>query len=282
MSGVLAGVAKAGVTAAVALGFAGTATAAPARTPALVHASATSSNWSGYVATGTTFSDVKGSWVQPTATCATRGSTYAAFWVGLGGAGNGNGGLEQIGTEADCRSGQPVDTAWYELLPAGAVSIPVTITPGDAISAEVNVSGSTVTLSLTDTTSGATFSTQATPSRLDAGSAVWVAEAPSQCAGAFATRCTPLPLTNFGTAQFSASSATANGHTGTISDTAWSGGAVDLRGSAGSAVTSALSTDGSSFSVAWQSTPAPAPSVSPGGGRGWGGWGWGPPRRHRL
>lgn len=53
---------------------------------------ATSENWSGYVASGssgtTQFSSVSGSWVQPAATC-TSGSGYAAFWVGLGGSGTG-------------------------------------------------------------------------------------------------------------------------------------------------------------------------------------------------
>ena len=55
---------------------------------------ASSSNWSGYVvgdgaSDGSSghFKSVTGSWVQPTAKCsAASGQTFAAFWVGLGGA----------------------------------------------------------------------------------------------------------------------------------------------------------------------------------------------------
>ncbi len=46
---------------------------------------AVSQNWAGYIAQGTTFSAVSGSWVVPSATCGS-GTGYSAFWVGLGGA----------------------------------------------------------------------------------------------------------------------------------------------------------------------------------------------------
>jgi hypothetical protein len=75
-----------------------------------------SQNWAGYVAGGsssdTQFSDVSGSWVQPSATCGS-GQTYSAFWVGLGGSGNGSSGLEQTGTQADCTADGGTDYyAW--------------------------------------------------------------------------------------------------------------------------------------------------------------------------
>ncbi|MGH2998278.1 MAG: G1 family glutamic endopeptidase, partial [Gaiellaceae bacterium] len=186
----------------------------------LVHAAAASSNWAGYAVTGSTFTDVKGAWVQPAATCPATGSSYAAFWVGLGGA-TGNGGLEQTGTEADCQNGRASYSAWYELLPDGSVQVPLAVTPGDTISAEVaaDTTAGTATLTLTDVTTGQTFTTQQTPSVLDTSSAEWIAEAPSQC---FGSRCLQLPLANFGAVQFSGSSTTANGHVGTISDASWS------------------------------------------------------------
>src|SRR4029453_13864191 len=70
----------------------------------LVHTKRTSytTNWSGYVAfdpTDTAFTDVKGSWVQPTASCS-HGRSISAFWIGLDGWNSST--VEQIGTEADC------------------------------------------------------------------------------------------------------------------------------------------------------------------------------------
>src|SRR5690348_5280670 len=172
----------------------------------VLHASSTSSNWAGYAVSGGTFTDVKGTWVQPAVSCAAAGSTYAAFWVGLGGTGDGNGGLEQTGTESDCENGQPSYGAWYELLPDISVSVPVTISAGDTISAEVSVDGTAATLALDDVTTGQTFTTTLTPSLLDTSSAEWIAEAPAEC---FGSRCLPLQLANFGTVQFSGSTTTA-------------------------------------------------------------------------
>ncbi len=224
----------------------------------LVHAAAASSNWAGYAVTGSTFTDVKGTWVQPALTCPATGSSYAAFWVGLGGE-TGNGGLEQTGTEADCQNGRVSYSSWYETLPDGSVQVPVTVTPGDTVSAEVaaDTTAGTATLTLTDVTTGQTFTTTTTPSILDTSSAEWIAEAPSQCLG---SRCLQLPLANFGTVQFSGSSTTANGHVGTISDASWSTTSIELGGGAGSAVPAALSPDGTAFAVAFTQ---PAPVVQP-------------------
>jgi hypothetical protein len=234
----------------------------------VLHASSTSSNWAGYAVNGATFTDVKGTWVQPAVSCAAAGSRYAAFWVGLGGTADGNGGLEQTGTESDCEDGQPSYRAWYEILPAASVSVPLTIAAGDTISAEVSVDGTAATLTLTDVTTTQTFTTTLTPSVLDTSSAEWIAEAPSRC---FGSRCLPLQLANFGTVQFSGSSTTANGHVGTISDATWSATAIELGGNAGSAVPAALSDDGSGFSVAFmqpqvqvqQPAPKPKPKAKP-------------------
>jgi Peptidase A4 family len=234
----------------------------------LLHASSASSNWAGYAVSGASFTDVKGTWVQPAVTCPATGSTYAAFWVGLGGFAGGDGGLEQTGTEADCRDGQAFYRAWYEILPAASVDVPVGIAPGDKVSAEVGVDGPVATLTLTDVTTGQTFTTQATPSVLDTASAEWIAEAPSRC---FGSRCITLPLANFGTVQFSGSTTTANGHVGTISDASWSATSIELGGTAGSAEPAVLSGDGSGFSVAFAQpqaqvqvqTPAPKPKAKP-------------------
>src|SRR6476646_8883431 len=76
---------------------------------------ASSANWSGYVSSGTQFSSVSGSWVEPSANCS-AGQGYSSFWVGLGGADAQSQGLEQTGTEVDCNaSGPGSHHAWYEL-----------------------------------------------------------------------------------------------------------------------------------------------------------------------
>lgn len=228
----------------------------------VVHAAVSAStNWAGYAVSGSNFTDVKGTWVQPAVSCAAAGSTYSAFWVGLGGFSGTNGGLEQTGTESDCVDGQPVYQAWYELLPDASVRAPIDVRPGDTISAEVSVDGPTATLTVTDATNGQTFTTQATPSVIDTSSAEWIAEAPSRCFGG--GHCLPLQLANFGTVQFSGSSTTANDHVGTISDASWSSTAIALGGDAGAANPDVLSPDGSGFSVAFMAPQVVQPVAKP-------------------
>src|ERR1035437_1114658 len=121
---------------------------------------AASANWAGYVAStngGANFSRVHGSWVQPSAN-ASAGDGYSAFWVGLGGSGQSQSqSLEQIGTQADVTGGQTVYYAWYELVPSAPVKLSLAIHPGDHIAASVSVSGSNVTVSLSDQTTGASY-----------------------------------------------------------------------------------------------------------------------------
>jgi Peptidase A4 family len=263
-----------------------------------------SSNWAGYVVGGsnsnTQFSNVSGSWVQPASKC-TSGQDYAAFWVGIGGddgqssssgqssLGDGNStSLEQIGTQGDCTGNGTTYYAWYELVPAAPVQLNLAIHPGDHISASVGVNGSNIAFSLTDKTTGQSFTKTIQASNPDTSSAEWVAEAPSQCDGS--GNCTPLALSDFGTVDFTNATATANGHTGTISDPNWtaqpialgSGGTYDIgygssQNTAG-ASPSSLSSDGSSFSVTWQQSGAGSSSSQTSGssgGYGDGGYGGG-------
>jgi Peptidase A4 family len=233
---------------------------------------AVSQNWAGYVAgassSDTQFSSVSGSWVQPTVRC-NSGQSYSAYWVGLGGSSDQSDALEQTGTQGDCTaSGGTTYYAWYELVPDGPVQLDLAIHPGDHIAAKVSVSGSNVRVWLADQTTGQSTTKNLQMSNPDTSSAEWIAEAPSQCDSMGG--CQPLPLADFGTVQFTGASATANGHSGTISDPAWDAQAVAL-GSNGSydvslgsgdssagASPSSLSSDGSSFSVAWQQNAADA------------------------
>lgn len=251
----------------------------PAASADAVGQSAVSANWAGYVAGGTQFSSVSGSWVQPTARCGS-GQTYSAFWVGLGGSGDQSNALEQTGTQADCNAdGSTNYYAWYELVPAAPVQLGLTIQPGDHIKATVSVSGSNVTVSLSDETSGQSTTKTLQMDSPDTSSAEWIAEAPSSCDGSGS--CQPLPLSDFGSVQFSSATATADGHTGTISDSNWSAQPVSLGGSGASDISyssdsagaspSSLSTDGSSFSVSYQG----GGSVSTGSAGGSGDYGYG-------
>jgi hypothetical protein len=114
-------------------------------------------------------------------------------------------------------------------VPAAPVRLGLTVTPGDHISTRVGVSGSTVTINLSDETSGQSVSKTLTMSNPDTSSAEWIAEAPASCSQS-ATSCSPLPLTNFGTVKFSGATATTtDGHTGPISDLAWTATQVALQ-----------------------------------------------------
>jgi peptidase A4-like protein len=278
------------VTAAAALTGLGAASASAATVSSQEEVS---QNWAGYVAggssSGTQFSSVSGSWVQPTVNC-NSSQSYSAYWVGIGGSSDGSNALEQTGTQGDCTAnGGAQYYAWYELVPSAPVQLGLAIHPGDHISAKVSVNGSNVTVWLSDQTTGQSTTKNLQMSNPDTSSAEWIAEAPSQCSGGGAAtgECQPLPLADFGTVQFSGASATANGHTGTIDDSAWgaqpialgsSGADFASLGSSGStagATPSSLSSDGSAFSVTWQQNASTDVSGSGGstGGSGDGGYG---------
>jgi hypothetical protein len=237
-----------------------------------------SSNWSGYAAAaptgGTTaFSDVTATWVQPKAKCSAGREDSAAFWVGLGGDSADSQSLEQLGTEADCDASGTAPTygAWWEIVPAASVPIPLKIRAGDRVTAAVLVNGQAVTLSLKDTTRRTRFSKTVTLTQpLDVSSAEWIAEAPSICTAN--GRCRAVPLTQFGSVTFTNAAAIANAHPGTISDPAWLAAPIELIADGGGgrffgrgdvlgpgvgAVPGDLSADGRSFSVAWQQNVVP-------------------------
>jgi hypothetical protein len=154
---------------------------------------AASQNWAGYAAHSRTYKKISASWVQPTAHC-TASRTWSSFWVGLDGYNSGS--VEQTGTEADCRSGHPRYSGWYEMYPTLPVNFTSPVHPGDHFTGSVTFNGSGhYTLVLKDTTRGWSHTVHKIRNRARHSSAEVVAEAPS--AGSI------LPLTNFGTAHFS-------------------------------------------------------------------------------
>jgi hypothetical protein len=202
-------------------------------------------NWSGYAAKNATFSDAKGTWVQPAVSCTSNKRQYSSFWVGIDGYSSST--VEQIGTDSDCVGRGGSYYAWYEMYPAGSVQIPnFQVSPGDTLSAEVAVSGTTFTLRLTSSRSG-TFTTSQSLSTAAKSSAEWVAEAPSSC---FRT-CSVLPLANFGTVNYSGSYATSTGASGPISSFTNDKIVMETNGGTVKAAPSSLSSDGTGFSDTW-------------------------------
>ncbi|HYC11093.1 MAG TPA: G1 family glutamic endopeptidase [Nitrososphaerales archaeon] len=222
--------------------------------PIIRYSSSESTNWSGYAVTGATgsVSEVWGSWVVPSVagTC-TSSNQYSSFWVGIDGFTSST--VEQTGTDSDCQGGSPTYYAWYEFYPAPSFVISgVNVHPGDKMGALVKYAGGSFTVGIEDFADKQYFTTSAAvPSALRT-SAEWIAEAPSSFSGV-------LPLADFGTADFGLD------YTG-IATTSYAdvGGTVAPIGSFGASVqsinmvntsgvviaqTSALSSDGTSFTV---------------------------------
>jgi hypothetical protein len=271
----------------VSLGVAGLAAGAgsgttPAQTsmatmksPLLRNAAQVSANWSGYVAAGsvaaaattTSFTGVAARWVQPRARCTVGRSSSSAFWVGIGGASDASHALEQTGTQVSCNAkGKATYSMWYELVPGPSVTIKYKVFPGNAITASVTVKGTRVTVQIRNLSRRTRFTKVLSMSSPDTSSAEWVAEAPSACFSA--DRCVVVPLTDFGTVSFTNATAIADGHHGTIGDSAWTATPVvldssrqgSLAGNAPStdgAVPSLLSPDGAAFNVEYQATLSP-------------------------
>jgi len=228
--------------------------------PRISHDSVHSTNWSGYAVTGSTGSvtDAKGSWIVPAIQGACSATNqYSSFWVGIDGYNSGT--VEQTGTDSDCQNSVPTYYAWYEFYPHPSfIFSGLTIHPGDKISAEAHFSGRSFIVTITDTTTGQSASKSARVNSAQRSSAEWIAEAPSSSGGV-------LPLADFGTASLGTDNtgiastcyATISGTTGPIGsfNTAnihqitmvTSGGATK-------ASPSALSSDGTSFTVKWVSS----------------------------
>jgi hypothetical protein len=230
-----------------------------------------STNWSGYTlqdtsGAGLQFTSVTGTWRVPATTCESGATSSAAFWVGLGGSSDNATGLEQTGTGADCTNGTPRYYAWYEILPAASVDVPLTVNPGDLITTSVNVNGTTVLVQIKNRTRMTSFTKALTVAAPDISSAEWIAEAPSACNSY--GRCQVLPLANFGNVTFTRAAAIATAHPGTINDPTWSNSAISLVPtnnspllaapgmSAAGATPGALSADGRSFGVSWLANAA--------------------------
>jgi hypothetical protein len=114
-------------------------------------------NWSGYVATGSTFTSVSANWTMPAVSCNSTSDLYAP-WVGIDGYGSQS--VEQTGASTDCSSGSPTYQAWYEMYPQNPVYYSDPVAAGDSFSASVTTDGNgDYTMTITDNSQGWTEST---------------------------------------------------------------------------------------------------------------------------
>ena len=239
----------------IVLSFLMTASALPVSqltlAPRAHDASSNSTNWSGYAVTGASgsVSDAKGSWVVPAIQGTCPGTNqYSSFWVGIDGFNSGT--VEQTGTDSDCQNGVPTYYAWYEFYPHPSFLINgLTVHPGDHMTADASFNGRSFVVTITDTTTGTSFSTSAKVRSAQRSSAEWIAEAPSSSGGT-------LPLANFGTVSFSSCTATISGTTGTIGSFGAAVQQITMVSNSGAvkAQPSALSGSGDGFSVTWKSS----------------------------
>lgn len=234
----------------------------------------TSLNWSGYTATGGTFTSVGASWTVP-ASAAPSGATANtlsadATWVGIGGVSSRD--LIQAGTQTVFQDGAASYEAWYETLPDSSQQVPLTIHPGDSVTVSLaEQSGSDLwNISFTDHTTGQNYSTSINY-QSSLSSAEWIEEMPSASRG-FVT------LDNFGTASFTGGFTVENG--AQVSLAGANAQPLTMINDANTALAtpSSLGADGASFTITRTSATASASSIAPQtyvvtpGGNGGGRW----------
>ena len=214
-------------------------------------------SWAGYAVTGNNFHYVKGSWIVPGSHCLKTPEATSFFGVGLDAWPSSTATTwEVIGTMSNCVGTTPQYFAYAEFYPVvagGITSFPVKA--GDVMSAEVSYIGaSKFTATIKNETTGKSFSKTVVVPGAHRASAEWIAT-PTGLSGS-------LGLENFGTVS-SGYDFTNIKNTNYASDSAVTGPISDFGGrvvkitmvdssSKKLAVPSALSTDGSSFSVAWK------------------------------
>ena len=201
----------------------------------------TSHNWSGYAATGGTFSAVTGTWTVPQFS-ADGSFGIDAAWVGIGGVRSRD--LIQAGTQQTVSgTGSTQYEAWVELLPRASRPVPLNVHAGDSVTVSITEQSTNQWLiEFTNNTTGQTYQQQQQYTSSHS-SAEWVEEAPSGGRGGI------LPLSNFGTIQFSDSSAVKNGQTVTVAAAGAQPITMVSTNDQALAVPSPLGSDGQSFSV---------------------------------
>jgi len=215
---------------------------------------ATSPNWAGYVTQNEGYAYVYGTWTVPKANCGTLFNNFtfasvASTWVGLDGYNSST--VEQIGTDSNCIANQGSYWAWFEMYPNLPTVIDIFSHPvgaGDIMNGSVISTGQPgwYTLRISDVTRNWNYQTTQYLAGATGANAEWITEQPD-AAG--------LPFTNVGTVNFTTCFA------GGDDAAAWNSSishhpniAVNMVRSDGTvkAVTSPLSSDGTSFNITWE------------------------------
>ncbi len=137
-----------------------------------------SSNWSGQILAGGSYTAIQGSWTVPSVT-PSPSPEYSSTWIGIDGTDTQS--LIQTGTSQETDADQTRYEAWVELLPGASVPVPGVVEPGDSMGATIIETTSTSnqwTVTLVDTTQSWSFVqtySYATPGV----SAEWIEEAPT-------------------------------------------------------------------------------------------------------
>ena len=184
---------------------------------------AQSTNWSGHVLSGTTFTHIAGDWVVPAIT-PTQYPGASATWIGIDGGPSSPGSIIQTGTAQNTSGGSTSYYAWYELYPQAPTAL-FPVNPGDHMAASiVQANPATWDLEISDVSSGES-SSGPLPYSGPHLSAEWIEELPTVVNGAQAT------LPDFGSATFTAMQAQGGG---SASDTP-----VDMIDESGNVIASA-------------------------------------------
>lgn len=137
-----------------------------------------SSNWSGYALAGGPFTSVAGTFNVPAVT-ATAADASIGEWVGIDGWGGTNSIIQAgVGEDYDATTKGTRIYAWYELYPAPAYALPLTVSVGDTITVSISqVSAGLWDVLVKDDTTG-----QSTNDEFSYGGAAttaeWIVEAP--------------------------------------------------------------------------------------------------------
>jgi len=215
-------------------------------------------DWSGYVVASDFTSPqpvivgVSASWTVPKVNGSPKDS-FSAAWVGIGGQLDDT--LIQAGTEQDSMSGSESYSAWYELIPADAVTIAMNVSSGDRITASIDLLDSASNqwlIQVYDATNGQTFNETFLydTSRL---TAEWIVERPT-IDHSLST------LTDFGSITFTDAEAKTDGTGRTISEFSSLQVIMHNRQNIPLVTVSSLSSDGSSFTVTYSTSATTAAS----------------------
>jgi hypothetical protein len=166
-------------------------------------------NWAGYAFSATGVTQIWGKWAVPSVASSPTGA-YSSTWIGIGGYTEST--LIQTGTSQEIdSSGNYHYYAWYELLPAGPVTL-FNVSPGDLMYATISYqSGTTWNIYITDVTAGSGHTSNTNVQYTSSfGSAEWIHEAP--CGAVVLNTCVDwLTLANTSDALFYGAEATVGG-----------------------------------------------------------------------